>query len=121
MNLMRRFICFIVSVYTHKPTEDDPVTDSTDTTVVQSGAAYAAASEADAQATITQSAGEQTASSASVLVSPGEVLQTAENAGAELEAKAKSIFAFLVREGHKAEDLFVDARDSIFALAAKLV
>lgn len=121
MNLIRRFICFIVSVYTHKPTEDDPVTDSIDTTVVQSGAAYTAAPVADDQATVTESAGEQTASSVSALVSPTEVVQVAEEAGAELEAKAKSIFAFLVREGHKAEDLFVDARDSIFALAAKLV
>lgn len=121
MSILRRLLAFLAAVYTHKPTEDDPVTDSIDTTVVQSGAAYAAASVADAQAAVTQSAGEQTASSASVLVSPGEVLQTAENAGAELEAKAKSIFAFLVREGHKAEDLFVEARDDIFALAAKLV
>lgn len=117
MNLIRRFICFIVSVYTHKPTEDDPVTDFTDTTVVQSGAADTVAPVADTQATVTQTVVEQTASPASALVSPGEVIQVA----ADLEAKAKSIFAFLVREGHKAEDLFVDARDSIFALAAKLV
>lgn len=119
MNLMRRFICFIVSVYTHKPTEDDPMTDFTDNTVVQSGAVNTAAPVADAQA-YAQSV-DQTAPSASVITSPGEAIQAVEETGAELEAKAKSIFAFLVREGHKAEDLFVDARDSIFALAAKLV
>jgi len=36
------------------------------------------------------------------------------------DVQTKSIFAFLVRVGHKAEDLFVDARANIFALAAKL-
>lgn len=39
----------------------------------------------------------------------------------DLEAKAKAIFVFLTGEGHKAEDLFIDARAEIFALAARLV
>ena len=121
MNLIRRFICFIVSVYTHKPTEDDPMTDFTDNTIVQSGAADTAAPVADTQAATNQTVVEQTAPSTSAITSPGEAIQAAEEAGAELEAKAKSIFAFLVREGHKAEDLFIEARDDIFALAAKLV
>ena len=141
MSTWHRFLAFLAAVYTHKP-EDDPVTDSIDTTVVQSGAAYAAAPVANAQTAAAQTSADQPVPSPAApaneaatvqpkvlgvdvqsggVLFPGELLTTGYISSAELDAKAKSIFLFLVGEGHKAEDLFIEARNDIFALAAKLV
>lgn len=84
---------------TKTATEDPPVDDT-----VQSGTA------ADITV-VTEVTGSLNVASAAAAAA---VVETVED-------KAKALFSHLVAEGHKAEDLFIDARAEIFALAAKLV
>lgn len=66
----------------------------------------------------------ETTSPANVTVTAETVViaaAAAPSVATTVEDKAKALFSHLVAEGHKAEDLFIDARAEIFALAAKLV
>lgn len=89
---------FPVKTATEEPTVDD---------TVQSGTAAESTSAAPAV----------TVTAETVVIAAA----AAPSVATTVEDKAKALFSHLVAEGHKAEDLFIDARAEIFALAAKLV
>lgn len=98
---------FPVKTATEEPTVDDTV--QSGTVADNTSAALAVTVTADNVVT-------GTATAAADIIQPEAYISSA-----DLEAKAKAIFVFLTGEGHKAEDLFIDARAEILALAAKLV